>query len=196
ESPERDARELRLRSLFVQTLGFTTGAAAPEVLEMNSRARALAEKTGNLSELVQQTWEAARYGIVRGDYFSAAALADEALETAQREGSPISLGVAHQMSLTTRFILADFVAAEEHFARACAFLEAPGFLPIKTMALLLTFGHGSWNAWITGHVDAARERNARLRRLQEGDQRNPYLTAAVQILAAHLYAMLREFTRA
>jgi predicted ATPase len=52
ESPERDGRELRLLSLFVQELPVTKGYGAPELLEMNSRARALAEKTGNLPELV------------------------------------------------------------------------------------------------------------------------------------------------
>ncbi len=194
DSPERDARELRLRSSFAQALGFTKGVGAPEVLETNSRARALAEKTGNLPELVQQLWVAARYAYARGDYFSAAALAAQVLETAQREGTPISLGLAHQTSLTARFFLGDFAGAEEHFERGCAFFEAPGVLPIG--ALTVAFGHGSWNAWITGHADAARERDERMRRVQEGAQRHPWVTALAQILAADLHAMLREFARA
>ncbi len=198
ESAERDKRELRLRSSFAQALGLTKGSGAPELLEMSLRARALAKKTGNLPELVQQLWVAARYAIARGDYFSAAALAAQVLETAQREGSPISLGLAHQLSLSTRFFLGDFVAAEEHFARGRAFVEAPGFPQIGVLALVAaaTFGHGSWNAWITGHADAARERDERMRRVQEGTQRNPFVTACVQIMTADLHAMLREFARA
>jgi class 3 adenylate cyclase/tetratricopeptide (TPR) repeat protein len=194
ESPERDAGELRLRSSFVPALAVTKGVGAPELLEMNLRARALAEKTGNLPELVHQLWVAVRYGIARGDYLSAPVLADEALETAQREGSAISLGLAHQTSLMARFFLGDFAGAEERFERGCAFFEAPGSLPIG--ALTVAFGHGSWNAWITGHADAARERHERMRRIKEVAQRDPWVTALAQILAADLHAMLREFARA
>src|SRR5262249_15984332 len=103
ETPERDARELRLRGSFVQALRVTKGVVAPEMLEMSSRASALAEKTGNLPELVLQLWASARYAQGKGDYFSAAALAGQALETAQREGSPISLAIAHHTLLCTRF---------------------------------------------------------------------------------------------
>jgi class 3 adenylate cyclase len=76
ESAERDTCELRLRSSFARALAFTKGYGAPELLEMNSRARALAEKTGNLPELVQELWTAASYVRNSGDYISAAALAD------------------------------------------------------------------------------------------------------------------------
>jgi predicted ATPase/class 3 adenylate cyclase len=196
DSVERDARELRLRSSFVQALWVTKGWGAPEVLERLSRARALAEKTGNLPELVLQLWAGAMYANSRGDYLSAAALADQTLETAQREGSPISVGLAHQISLTTRFYLGDLVGTEGHFARGRAFCEAPGFLQIGALAVVGTFGQGSWNAWTIGHADAARERDERMRRVLEGAQRNPWVTTCAQITAANLHAMLREFARA
>jgi tetratricopeptide (TPR) repeat protein len=198
ESPERDARELRLRNSFVQALAVTKGWGAPEVLEMNSRGRALAEKTGNLPELVQQLYAGAISANSRGDYFSGAALANEALKTAQREGSPISLALIHQASLQARFSLGDFVGAEEHFARGRVFVEAPGFLQIGAMAEVMvvsTFGQGSWNAWITGHADAARERVERMRGLLQGIQ-DPFVTAIARRAAATLQAMLREFARA
>jgi tetratricopeptide (TPR) repeat protein len=198
ESPERDARELRLRNSFAGVLAATKGYG-PELLEMNSRARALAEKTGNLPELVQQLWWGANYASSRGDYSSAAALADQALETAQREGSPISLALIHQASLQARFCLGEFVAAEEHFARGRAFVEAPGFAQIAVFAEVLvvsTFGQGSWNAWITGHADTAREHIERMRRLLQGTRQIPFTTAIAQRAAASLHAMLREFLRA
>jgi tetratricopeptide (TPR) repeat protein len=198
DSPERDARELRLLSSVAQALVFTKGFGAPELLEMNSRARSLAEKTGNLPELALQLARAATYARESGDYFSAAALADQALETAQREGSPISLAYAHSASLQTRFRLGDFVAAEDHFARVHAVLEAPGFLQTGTLGVVVvvTFGLASWNTWITGHADAARERVEHMRRVLEGAQRYPFVTALAQIWAANLHAMLREFARA
>src|SRR5262249_4968739 len=81
DSPERDAREMRLLGSFAEALTLTNGWAAPELLKMNSRARALAEKTGNLPELVQQLWVAAGVANARGDFSAGAAAAEEALET-------------------------------------------------------------------------------------------------------------------
>jgi class 3 adenylate cyclase/tetratricopeptide (TPR) repeat protein len=199
ESAERDALELRLRGSILQSEGLTKGWRAPEVLEMHSRARALAEKTGNLPELVLQLYAAAGSAYARGDYLSGAALAAQTLETAQREGSAIGMGVAYQTSVQGRFALGDFVGAEEHFARGRTFVEAPGFLQIGALAqvmLLSTFGQGSWNAWITGHADAARERDERKRRILEGTPRNPDVTALAQIATVNLHLMLREFASA
>jgi len=200
DSPERDARELRLSSSFAQTLAVTKGIAAPEVLDMNSRARNLAEKIGDLPGLVHQLWAGAQYAAATGDYFSGAAMAAQALEAAEREGSPIGLAFAHQTSLTVRFWLGDFAAVEDHFARGRVFVEAPGFFTealAVAHGLLATFNLASWNAWIIGHADTARERGERMRRFLEGAQRNPLVTALAQIGAANLHAlMLREFARA
>jgi class 3 adenylate cyclase/tetratricopeptide (TPR) repeat protein len=193
DSSERDTRELRVRSSFIEVLSATRGIGAPELLEMNSRARALAEKTGSLPELVHQLFWAAYYSMTRGDYFRGAAQADQALETAQREGNPNSLGLAHQVSLEARFLQGDFVAAEDHFARGQAFFEAPGF---RALSVVGAFSRGIWSAWITGHADAARERDEHMRRVLEGAQRHPWVTAIAQLSAANLHAMLKEFTRA
>jgi tetratricopeptide (TPR) repeat protein len=80
------------------------------------------------------------------------------------------------------------------------FLEAPGFAQIRALAAPLvvtgTFGTGSWNAWIAGHADAARERDERKRRILDGTQPHPFVTLAAQISSAILYTMLREFARA
>jgi class 3 adenylate cyclase len=198
DSPDRDARELRLLSSFGQTLLVTKGVGARELLEMNLRARALAEKIGNLPELALQLARAATLANASGDYFCGVALADKALETAQREGSPFSLAYAHQTSLQARLYMGEFVVADEHFARGRVFCEAPGFSQVGAQAAIsvATYGPGSWNAWITGHPDAARERVGRMRRVLEGTQPNPYVTVIAQIVAGNLHTMLRQFARA
>jgi tetratricopeptide (TPR) repeat protein len=192
ESPERDARELRLRSSFIQALWATKGYGAPEVLDMASRARALAEKTGDLSQLVQQLWGATVYNEVRGDLSAAAALADKLFEVAQGEGSPASLGLGHEMQLEIRFFRGDFAGSEEHFVRGRAFFGAPGFVQTQG-AEAATFAIASLNAWITGHGDAARER---IRAVLEGPQRSRYDVAFAQSLAADMHALFGEFTQA
>jgi predicted ATPase len=52
ESPERDARELELASTLAQVLLVTRGFTAPETRAAAERARDLAEKSGNLAQLV------------------------------------------------------------------------------------------------------------------------------------------------
>ena len=52
ESPERDARELELRQSVVRMLYVTRGYSAPETIDANERAAALAEKSSNLRQLV------------------------------------------------------------------------------------------------------------------------------------------------
>jgi len=67
---------------------------------------------------------------------------------------------------------------------------------MAALVVATTFGQGSWNARITGHADAARERVERMCRVLEGAVRNPYVTALAPISPANLHAMLREFPRA
>ena len=56
ESPERDARELELASTLAQVLLVTRGYTAPETRAAAERARDLAEKSGNLAQLVVQVF--------------------------------------------------------------------------------------------------------------------------------------------
>jgi tetratricopeptide (TPR) repeat protein len=192
ESPERDGRELRVRSALARSMAASKGWGAPEMLEMAGRARSLAEKTANLPALVRQLFTETNYAVVRGDFSAAAVLADELLEVAQREGSPASLVLRHNMQFQARFYRGDCRGAAEHFERGRAFFDAPGFPQVRG-AEVLAFGIASWLAWMTGRADTARER---VRRCLEGTQRNPYDVAFGQMYAAFLYGLLGEFERA
>src|SRR5215475_11810332 len=86
ESSERDTRELELCSALVWALQQTKGYSALQTVETGARVRVLAEKVGNLSQLVRQatrTWGAL---LTTGDYAGAAAIADHILDLAQRQG--------------------------------------------------------------------------------------------------------------
>src|SRR5262249_3962985 len=95
ESLEREAHELDLATALYRVLLVTRGYAAPESVDAAAKARTLAEKAGNLDQLIRQvyaTWATVHNS---GDHLGAAALADHLLELAQREGSPANLGFAH-----------------------------------------------------------------------------------------------------
>src|SRR5262249_18506482 len=104
----------------------------------------------------------------------------------------------HHALLMAHFYLGDFVTAEDHFERGSAFVAAPEFPWMGALAvpLVITFGPGSWNALISGHADAARERVERMRRILEGTHGNPFVTALAQSSAARLHVLLRDFARA
>jgi predicted ATPase len=87
EAPERDACELELVRTLAQVLFGTRGWTAPETRAAAERARDLAEKSGNLAQLITQTFDIWRGVLVAGDFPTAALLADRILDLAQREGS-------------------------------------------------------------------------------------------------------------
>src|ERR1700737_3532796 len=77
ESPGRDLRELELRQSAAQMLYVTRGYAAPETSDAIERAVTLAERSGNLTQLV--TWAMRRWlaPFNSGDLPVATALADQ-----------------------------------------------------------------------------------------------------------------------
>ena len=127
ESDERDAREMELASDLAQVLLITKGFTAPGTREAAERARVLAEKGGNLAQLVRRIFGIFQGVFVSGDYLTAGALADRILYLAQRDGSPASLAFAHHTEQSVHFFRGDIVGAEEHFAHLEGFLEAADF---------------------------------------------------------------------
>lgn len=194
-SPQRDARELDLCSAFVQVLQLTRGYSAPETVEAAARARALAEKVGNLAELFLQevrTWSAI---FVTGDYPGAAALADHILGLAVREdGETRRVAFAHTAQVQARFYRGDLAGVEEHFAQLTDFIDTVGFRQAPG-SIVITIGATGLAAWISGRADCARERIARAVAFGR-DNRNPYDLAFALLFESYLYRFQREPRRA
>ena len=103
-------RELELASTLAQVLLVTRGFTAPETRAAAERARDLAEKGGNLAQLVAQVFGIWRSVIVSGDYSTAALLADRILDLAEREGSPASFGFVCRAQVDVSFFAATWPA--------------------------------------------------------------------------------------
>ena len=194
EAPERDARELELTSTLAQVLLVTRGQTAPETLAAAGRARDLAEKSGNLAQLVAQELGIWRTLSVSGDYATAALLADRLLDLAQREGSPASFGFACFAQVDVRFYRGDLVQAEAHFARWGGFLDADGFRQVSGAAVT-AIGGASLCAWALGRADIARERLARALAFAR-DSSNLYDLGGARTFESWLSCWLREPQRA
>jgi tetratricopeptide (TPR) repeat protein len=193
ESPERDARELRFMSALLGVLKIIGGYSAPDFIEATAHARKLAEKSGNLTQLVLQVvgmWASAN---ISGDIPAGTTFADQALDLAQRDGSPASLALAHMAQIGSRYLRADLVGTEEYFVRDVELFTAAGFRRVPG-SVAYTFGVASLNAWALGRADTARER-IRQAIAGAGENNSPYDQTWAQSFAAELHVHLREPTQ-
>jgi tetratricopeptide (TPR) repeat protein len=189
-STERDGRELELVSALIQVLYLTKGYTAPEFVDVTERANALAEKSGNIAEVVRQgfsTWTAV---FVWGEHRSALALADRLLDLGRRDESSTALGFAHSARLQVCFNIGDLIGAEQHFGHLTGFLEAPALRQFAG-AIEFTLGFASLTAWMLGRSDSARERIAQVIAVAR-DSKNPYDLASGLVMESWLYRFLRE----
>ena len=194
ESLERDRRELELSQALILVLSVTRGDAAPERIEATERATALAEKSNGLKQRASSVCIKAYNTYVSGDFRSAAALADRALELAPLEGDPALLGSAHHLQLLTRWSLGDLAGVEKHFTAGLPFFEHPHFRLQPGGVAVSAFGVASFNALLLGRFDLARERIARA--IGVANKNNPYDLAWSRYFAATLQLRLRVYVQA
>jgi tetratricopeptide (TPR) repeat protein len=193
ESSERDLRELELRQSVVRTLFITIGYSAPQTIEATERAATLAEKSGNLRQLVNLLVARGISSVIAGDLPAASSLADRALELALREGSPSILGRMHLLEMMARYYRGDLVGAERHFIAGLESFDHPSFRRIPGVAVA-AFNYASCNAWMLGHADVAHERMARM--MAVANESNPYEVAFSARFAAELRSSMREYEQA
>jgi tetratricopeptide (TPR) repeat protein len=194
ESPERDNRELELRQSIIGLLYITKGFAASETKKAIERAAALAEKSGNLTRLVNSVSSRLMIALFSGDLPAAAALVDQALELALREGSPTLLGVAHHHQIMTRYYLGDLAGVEEHFETGLKFFNAPDFNDQGGATVIAAYAFASWNAWVRGYIDVARERMTQMMAIVNAS--NPWAVTFSWMFDAILRVHLREYEQA
>jgi class 3 adenylate cyclase/tetratricopeptide (TPR) repeat protein len=191
ESSERDTRELELCSALVWALQRTRGYSAPQTVEAGARLRVLAEKVGNLSQIVRQetrTWGAV---LTTGNYVSAAAIADHILDLAQSQGDKSEhLALAHCAQVQTRFYSGDLIGAEEQFARLSDLIQTVGLRQAAGIAPITT-GVIGLGAWILGRADSAHERIARAVAFAR-DSRQPFDLAMALLFEGYLHRFQRE----
>jgi class 3 adenylate cyclase/tetratricopeptide (TPR) repeat protein len=213
ESPERDRRELRLRQLVVWMLYVTRGYSAPETTAAIERVGVLAERSGNLTQLVFSALSRVLIPFSSGDLPAAVAAADQALELALREGSSSALAMAHAHQSNTRHWNGDLAGAEKYYKEGLKLFDDPGFRQVPgaeararpdsaaprftssgNAPALWTFGTASYRAWLLGRTDVACERMAKV--AAAVDVNNPHDVAISSISAAQLQVYLGAYEQA
>jgi tetratricopeptide (TPR) repeat protein len=193
ESSKRNVLELELRQSVVRMLWMNNGYSAPETIAATEQAAALAEKSGQLPQLV--TWVILRCtsALVSGDLPTLSSLLDQALELAIREGSAKTLGNVHELQVVSRFIRGSLAGAEEHFLAGAEFFEHTDFRQLPGAAIA-AYGWASWNAWISGRIDAARSRMSQMMAAVNPDSH--YDVAFSGVFASTLNFYLSDYDRA
>jgi tetratricopeptide (TPR) repeat protein len=188
-SETRDRDELDLCSALVRVLQVTKGYSAPETMQLGARARVLAERLGDLSQLFRlraRTWASIFF---TGDYAAAASLAEQILEIALTESSNSShLFFAHYAQVQARFYAGDLAGVEDHFAKLSPLLDTRSIAAAAD--LILPIGVASRAAWQQGRVDVSRERMSRAMNLARKSQ-DPYAIAMALHFEGNLHWCLK-----
>ena len=182
ESAQRDGQELTLQNALWRVLMLTRGNAAPKTVEATARACSLAEKSGSLSELVQQLYSTWGGVFVSGDTLESVALADRLLDLARQEGSPSSFASAHHAQVLAGFYRGCLVEVEDHWTHWNTCCEAPRYRQVPgSVAVARSFA--SINSWMLGCADSARKRMVETISLTRATE-NPYEIAFARFLKA------------
>ena len=190
ESTERDARELELVCSMVQAMWRAKGIGAPETLQMALRAAILAEKTGNLAELIGQL-NLRRIIMTRGgDFAGAASLAHRLLELAEREGSAISFSNAYHGMLQAHFYGGDLVGTETQFALWRKYRDAD-VSSVHSAASVVVILNAALCALMMGRISLARDRMAEAIAFASA-MKDPFALMIGKMLESLFYRHLRE----
>ena len=188
ESPKRDVSELQFRQSLVSMLHMTRGWAAGN--DAAERAGILAQKSGNLNQLVGSMTLRCHYAYISGDLSIAGALADQGLELALREADPTALAYLYMMELVVRYHRGDHAGAEKYFTTGLELFDDPVFRRNPNGPAIVVFGTAAWNAWMLGRGDVAHERMAKM--TAAVNRGNPHDLPWSDLHAATLYALMRE----
>jgi hypothetical protein len=128
-------------------LRLTRGFSTPEVIDAAERAVALAERSGNLTQLADWVMSRCLTALIAGDLHTADMFTDQALELALREGAPSRLANVYTLRMLTHYHSGDFARAEDDFAAGLKFFDDPDFRQSARGGAVVAFGIASWNAW-------------------------------------------------
>jgi class 3 adenylate cyclase/tetratricopeptide (TPR) repeat protein/ribosomal protein L40E len=188
ESPERDRRELDLRLSVVSMLHITRGYSAFQTIEAIKDTTMLAEKSGNLGQLVNLMLSRCLAVLASGDLKMTIELADQALDLALRDGSPTNIAFVRALHVIARYHHGDLAGVETHFTAGLDFFADLGFRQLPGLAVS-AFGVASWNAWILGRAGIAAERLKQMIKIAI----NPYDVSFSREMSAQLSVYRKEY---
>ena len=154
---------------------------SPETIDATERAAALAEKSGNLTQLLNWVTSRSLIALDAGDLPAAIALADQALELALREGSPTSLGLAHALQIINALLAWRPRGRREAFHGRAQVFRRPRLQAIPRSSRGGSLCMASWNAWLQGRSRCCPRAKAQM--MATVNANNPYDLACQNTMA-------------
>jgi tetratricopeptide (TPR) repeat protein len=194
ESPERHAREMQFTASLYLISIVTQAWVAPAQVAAVERLKTLAEKSGNSKWLMRSILQRAANAYISGAFSAAAALADQALEYALREGSPTTLAYVRHLQLAIGYYRGDLADVEKYLAAGLQVFDDPAFRQSPGEQFIDAFGIAAYSAWTAGRVNVARARLAIA--AAAIDPAKPYGLAFSDIKVARVHTFTRENEKA
>ena len=194
ESPERDSRELQLRQSALSMLDAMKGYAAPETIQATEQAISLAKKNGDVTQLINWLTSRGSTLLISGELLAADTTLDQAHELAQRHGVQEARHI-HRLQILTRYWRGDLIGSEQHFAAWLASFGDPLVChPRSINEAVNALAFASFNAWVLGRADVARQREAQM--IAVADRGSPFEVANAGYCASRLELDLRDYEQA
>jgi hypothetical protein len=195
DTPARAQQELAMRIPLGQALVATRGQAAPEVGHTYIRARALCQRVGDLSQLIQVMFGLWQFHNVRAEFQPMRVLSEELLALAQHPHNPMHLLGAHYIRGATLFCLGEFGPSWEHWAQSLAHYD-PQQRHAQTFLFCFDLGVFSlcWaphSLWHLGYLDQALTMSRQALAMAQ-ELAHPFSLAAALDYAAMLHQFRRE----
>jgi predicted ATPase len=197
-SPERDERELALRTELGSPLVAVKGYGAPDVYDLYVRAAELCARLGTRPEppILRGL---ALVNITRGDLPRAYELGEQLLELGEREDEPVVRVEGNYVLGVTSFWLGDFAAARDQLERALAEYEpdnAAAHLAVYSQdPRIVCLSRLAYTLGYLGHPDQAEEKAREALRLA-AELEHPFSLAYALNYTAWLAIDLADEARA
>jgi hypothetical protein len=194
ETPQRDERELELGVAFAMVIHTTLGNAAPEAVAIVARNNALAEKGGDLDQLMGRRFGNFAGAFMAGNWTQASPMADQLLDLAER-------GDADETTAGNRRRLASYALFLSHYYRGNVARAEDHFATWKSLERFMigperyrvvpALSHGATCARHAGSFDLARQRNDAANS-HARDSQDPWEIAFAQVFEGLLYIFLQD----
>jgi class 3 adenylate cyclase/tetratricopeptide (TPR) repeat protein len=162
ESPERDRQELALQYPLSSYLVIAQGTESPELHTARARARELALRVGDATMTVSVLSAFWAEALVRGEYRTALAIAEQMLGIAEREGALRPRVVAHADKAMCHYNLGELAAAREHSERVLELYDEDALRDDPLDRRVLALSVLAHSAVLMGRMGEARRREAEL----------------------------------
>ena len=197
DTPERAPQEVALQTTLGQILVQNRGYASQEVQQAFYRAKELIDQIGEAEQYFNVLYGVWSYFLIRAEYKENREVAQQLLESAQRQQDPVWQRIAYRNLGIERIFVGEFFDARGQLDQGVAYYDIDqhrsltftngGQEPTST-ALIWS----AYNLWILGYPEQAYERVDRATELAHTVE-HPFNSAYVLTIAAVIDSVSRSY---